>query len=759
MWLKWLPWKIIAGRLARSHGFTDPIAILSHVRRFSQPSEVNEPIELLRAGVVLHARGLINSRVIQHNLDWVWPYWVNQQFDPKSAAFIPRAFSMTHINLSARNWTAVGIPGRSEYPVVDPDGVVMPFWDGWSIDAWMLSDQGELLSPAHPSRDVRQRLAMDKNLSIITESQSDNHRLVNTVQCRQAAGGMFCCLDLTARSRRPAWLIISLRPYNPEGISFLHKLEFHKDQNRWDVNGKETVLLSDRPNRQVMSDYNKGDVAFTWRTAAVEKTKLTCNVGMATAAAMFRLEPDQTRTIRAAIPLGPKKRPVPSLGDITFDDDSGVWPDVLKGHCALTLPYKNYQYLFDAAVRSVVLHCPDEVYPGPFTYKRFWFRDAAIIVYALLRMGMFGRCEKLIDKFFPKQTALGYFHSQQGEWDSNGQVLWAIGQYCRLSNTKIKDSWLRPVVQGAKWITRKCTPAEPETPTSGLLPAGFSAEHFGPNDFYYWDDFWSVAGLKAAAELLEGTAYETLSRAFRVQADDLLEAIAKSLRHCQRRLHRPAMPISPHRRLDSAAIGSLAASYPLNLFSADSDRVADTAAYLLDNCLVDNAFFHDITHSGINPYLTLHLAQVAMRLGNPKFAGLIERIAELASPTGQWPEAINPRTGLGCMGDGQHVWASAEWILMMLDSFVMQRDGKLVLCAGVSERWLKQDSTIEVGPVATEWGPVHLKLKTGAKRVTVKWDGHWHRQSPEIVIQLPNEDPVSVQEGQDKMEFSRVAQR
>src|SRR6056297_3318575 len=120
MWLKWLPWKFIVSKMARSHGFTDPIAILSHVRRFSQPSEVNEPIELLRAGVILHARGLINSRVIQNNMDWVWPYWVNCQFKPDHPAFIPRAFSLTQINLSGRNWTSVGLPGYSNYPIVDP---------------------------------------------------------------------------------------------------------------------------------------------------------------------------------------------------------------------------------------------------------------------------------------------------------------------------------------------------------------------------------------------------------------------------------------------------------------------------------------------------------------------------------------------------------------------------------------------------------------------------------------------------------------
>jgi len=102
MWLKWFPWRFIVRRVARAHGFLDPIALLAHLRRFAQPSEVHEPIELLRAGVVLHARGLLNSRVLRHNLDWVWPYWVERQFDPKDNAFIPRAFSLTHINLTHR---------------------------------------------------------------------------------------------------------------------------------------------------------------------------------------------------------------------------------------------------------------------------------------------------------------------------------------------------------------------------------------------------------------------------------------------------------------------------------------------------------------------------------------------------------------------------------------------------------------------------------------------------------------------------------
>ncbi|MEO7423731.1 MAG: hypothetical protein ABI036_01000, partial [Fibrobacteria bacterium] len=138
MFLKWLPWKYLVRRAARQHGFLDPLLIMSRLAGFAQPSEVGEPIELLRAGLVFHARGLMNTRAIQNNLDWIWPYWVERQFNPRDASFIPRAFSISHVNLSHRNWTAVGQPDSPYLPIVDPSGLVTPYYDGWSLDAWIL---------------------------------------------------------------------------------------------------------------------------------------------------------------------------------------------------------------------------------------------------------------------------------------------------------------------------------------------------------------------------------------------------------------------------------------------------------------------------------------------------------------------------------------------------------------------------------------------------------------------------------------------
>ena len=31
----------------------------------------------------MHLRGLLNTLAIQSNRDWVWPFWVERQFDPR----------------------------------------------------------------------------------------------------------------------------------------------------------------------------------------------------------------------------------------------------------------------------------------------------------------------------------------------------------------------------------------------------------------------------------------------------------------------------------------------------------------------------------------------------------------------------------------------------------------------------------------------------------------------------------------------------
>jgi hypothetical protein len=420
----------------------------------------------------------------------------------------------------------------------------------------------------------------------------------------------------------------------------------------------------------------------------------------------------------------------------------------------LQVPDQKFQALYEASLQTLILHSPDDVYPGPYTYKRFWFRDAAFIINGLLCAGLIQRAERALDRFPSQQDSNGYFHSQDGEWDSNGEALWIIRRFSELTGRPPKPDWQKAIRRGGQWIGQKRLSGESGVPHAGLLPAGFSAEHLGPNDYYYWDDFWGITGLQSAA-YLTGFFDDVIAETFKREAKSFAEALDKSLVGVEKRLRRPAMPASPYRRMDAGAIGSLVVGYPLQQCAPDDARLLDTVEFLLANCFFKGGFFQDMIHSGINAYLTLHVAQVLLRAGDPRYLELMDTVAALASPTGQWPEAIHPRTLGGCMGDGQHSWASAEWVLMIRNCFVREEGRRLILCAGVAKRWLKPGALVSFGPAPTAFGTVSVTLqveKVGS-RVKVTWQGEWHTEAPEIEVRLPTYETKVCPPGQQSVEL------
>ncbi len=744
LWLKWLPWRFFIRRIARAHGFLDPVALLARLHRFAQPAEVAEPVELLRAGVVFHARGLINARVIQHNLDWVWPYWIERQFDPEDDAFVPRAFAITHVNLTHRNWTAIGLPDVDALPIVDPRGLLTPHYDGWSLDAWVIGDDGRRLLPSR-SGQVRQRWEMGDDLAVVTQAEQDGLALDSHASVQIESALPVCRLRLGARCDTDGWLVLALRPYNPEGISFIHQAALSPGRTGWSIDGEQAVTFSAPAQRHHVADYRAGDVAIHLRDRE-DETAGVCEVGMATAAALFRLEAGQARELVVRVPLLSETRP-PQTAPVT-------WRQALQGVCEFEAPDERFRYLYAAALRTLILHSPSDVYPGPYTYKRFWFRDAAFIIHALLCAGLTDRAERALDHFPPRQTARGYFHSQEGEWDANGQVLWIMQRFCALTGRTPKPDWRQPILRGARWIGRKRLTEERDSPHAGLLPAGFSAEHLGPNDYYYWDDFWGIAGLRAAATLCTSMGDEAAAEEFLGEAGAFAADVDRNL--AAARLARPAMPASPYRRLDAGVIGSLAVGYPLQLCPADDPRLLDTVEFLLENCWVRGGFFQDMIHAGINPYLTLHIAQVLLRAGDLRYLQLLDTVAALASPTGQWPEAIHPRTGGGCMGDGQHVWAAAEWLMMVRHLFLREEGDRLILCQGVPARWLEGDAVVSFGPASTAFGTLALELIPADNHVKVAWEAEWHDAAPAIEVRLPGLRSVSVPAGTAFVELEKA---
>lgn len=724
---QWLPWRWLIRALARAHGVLDPLQVLARLENLAQPSEVAAPIELLRAGIALHARGAINGKVIQQNLDWNWPYWVRQQFDPRSKAFLPRGFSFAQVNLTHRNWTAVGCPGCEAMPIVDPRGLLTPFWDGWSLDAWLLPEDKDPLCPSRESRIDQQLLMDDDELAVRTVIEREELRLVSHACVLLDQDSASCRLTCRADMPVPGQFVLSLRPFNPEGAGFVEHIALHDDRRGWDVDRTPCVRFDRPADHHVASTYHQGDVAIDLGRRD-ESVFCRCDVGLASAAAVYDVQANEPFQLEATIDLSADK----SIKTMLPRGRPASWAQALQGTARLDVPDPDVRYLYDSSLRSLLILSPNNVYPGPYTYKRFWFRDAAMILHALLSANCVEPVERSMQTFTSRQTLAGYFQSQSGEWDSNGQVLWLLGRYCEMTGKTLDASWLKPLKRAGRWIQRKRLPDNDDSAHAGLMPAGFSAEHLGTNDYYYWDDFWSIAGLDALATTLRSHLQDAQADTCQRQAASLRQAVDRSLERSRSTRRHEGTPASPYRRMDSGAVGSLAASYPLHLWGPDDPRVEGTVDYLMEHCLIDDCFFLDIIHSGMNAYLTLTLAQVLLRKGDPRYLRLLRGVARAASPTGQWPEAIHPHTGGGCMGDGQHAWASAEWVMMIRNLFVREEAQSLILCSGVPRSWLKEQQPLSFGPTLTRFGPCRVILEPQHHGIDVRWEADW-RTPPEHI--------------------------
>jgi hypothetical protein len=351
---------------------------------------------------------------------------------------------------------------------------------------------------------------------------------------------------------------------------------------------------------------------------------------------------------------------------------------------------------------------------------------------ALVAIGAAGRCRRAIDRFSARQLANGYFRSQEGEWDSNGQVLWIMERYAALTGQALERDSLDSMASGVGWIDRKRSQGDEESRHAGLLPAGFSAEHLGPNDHYYWDDFWAEAGLRAAGRALgRAGRRENAETALRL-ADEVRRSIQRSIERIPASRSLGGIPASPYRRMDAGAIGSLVADYPLQLYPPAAPRIMQTINILIDKYFHKGGFFQDIIHSGINAYLTLDVAQTLLRAGDLRYRDLMRTVAGLATSTGQWPEAIHPQTLGGCMGDGQHGWAAAEWVMMVRNCFVREESDRLIVGSGLFDEWFQSDDELYFGPTLTPWGPVTIRVERPRSEPTLFIDGQW-RQKPPVV--------------------------
>jgi hypothetical protein len=487
--------------------------------------------------------------------------------------------------------------------------------------------------------------------------------------------------------------------------------------------------------------------------------------GLAQAAFVYPLA--HGATLRVALPLEPETRTrrrgrtrrrvarAPSYPAVVpaAEDVARGWVAQTRRGMRLSLPDPKLEEAVDANRRYLLLlHDGDDITPGPTTYHRFWFRDAAYMLAALGVYGFHDEVGQVLASYPGRQRSDGFFFSQRKEWDANGAALWALQQHWRLTRDRsLPAGMVDAIAHGTQWIERKRhtrkrrdeRSAPDDAALRGLLPPGVSAEHLGPYDYFYWDDFWGVAGLRAGAELLAAVGEPTASADASRFAATMWADVERSLARTADRLGTAAMPAGPRRRIDPGLIGSLAACWPLDLLPPDDKRMVATADVLRERFTLagGRAFFQGISHTGLGTYLTMQLAAVELLSGDRRCLDRLAWMMKAATPTWTWPEAVHPRLPGGCMGDGHHGWAAADFLSFVRMLLVREvPGGGLALSSAVPDAWLGQGWEVHDAPTAN--GHLSYAVRWHGDRPALLWELTPHPGASDPVrLTAPGLDP------------------
>lgn len=807
--------EILLGAYLRWSGKRHLIPLLKSLKHAGRPADVAFPAELVEQGLSLVLAGLNNTLAMQSNSSWIWPYWVERQIDPASEAFLPTGTNVIKSNLTARNWTSLGVDGSDREAMIDPVGMVTLRPYGWSWFPYLRMDDAsffpprltgtrqELLEGVLPV--VITRYAARPDLEWFSEciALRDGDGIPDTIATGFSAEPEGVGGGGRARRDEPEWLScthvirnlsaravtvtfgVSLRPYNPLMFSPIGALRHERaprgEGSMFRVNGKPALLLPQAPHRVTLSNRWQGDSLRAGRSGDAARLDSDSGVISASAEYHWTLEPGETRRLaslgviarrafsaQAAFPL-PWKRtggpastarvPTPEELAVRRDDEVARLRAAGERGLRIDIPHEELLRAFRAVKNRLhVFDDGDRFTPGSFLYHGHWFRDAAFIALAFDQMGFGARVAGKMEAGLRRQDRRGFFRSQNGEWDSNGQALWTmVGHVQRGGDPGLLARAWPALRRGARWIDRmrrktRGRGAAPgaegaRAPHHGLMPAGFSAEHFGPNDHYYWDNLWSLAGLEKlawAARLLGRAREEARLRAliadFRADVDASMDAAF-------RRAGGEGLPCSPYRDMDSAAVGNLVGLSPLAVVRPGAEWVPGTVEHLARNYLRDGLFLQKIIHTGLNPYLSAQLARALLVRQDPRAYTVLEGLLRHGGPTRAWPEAIHPRTGGGCMGDGDHGWAAAEFLNLIRDFLVREEDGALLLCSGVPAGWFAAGSPLSVDDAPTLHGAVSFRVfretrdqaDEHAPAVLVEWSlrRRPHQDAAPLVLCLP----------------------
>ena len=662
------------------------------------------------------------------------------EFVHSVAADYPRGWFPRYWLREQSYWTPVGGPEGKRRALINEEGLVEVDEAGFSLEPFVIT-AGKNITWA----DVKCTARLAKGGAPVPSVVWNTEGLVLEILPWVDGGADDLTLHVTYRltcdkPQLETRLIVSVRPFqvNPPwqafrnlgGRSPIHQLACK--ENGVLVEGRQ-VIVKPHPDTSGAGAFEEGGVLWTLAQGEVPPSQeIDDPCGLASAVMEWSLpHGESVMEVTVSVPYFEKARLSTPGGSAKA---LARWRKTL-GTVEWRVP-KSAQPAFDAfrtaAGHILINRDGPAIQPGPRRYTRSWVRDCVIMGAALAKAGLPFALHEFLTWYADFQREDGFSPcvvDRDGvdwlvEHDSHGQFLWGVREvYREGSDSEFLGKMLPHVHKAASYLTALRAERMTEdyrkgaqAACFGLLPESASHEGYLAHHVHsYWDDFWGVRGLEAAAHLAETAGDLSASNRWRSEAvrfqEDLLRSIDKVILE-KNLAYIPGSvewaDFDPTATSNAVAMLDFATALPAGPLDA-------MLATYLDG-------FHrkhrgEMVWTNYTAY-EIRIIGAFVRLGKRDTANeLLDFFLSDRRPIewNQWPEITwrDPRSP-GHLGDVPHTWIAAEYLLALTSMVAAEREAsaELVLASGMPWAWISETGGFSVRKLPTRFGPLDFKIRS-----------------------------------------------
>ncbi len=678
-------------------------------------------------------------------------------------------------------WTVAGVRADEKEALINEEGLVEVDRKGFSIEPF-LYEGGQLVT----WNDVQSEQALaDRYLPIPSVTWAyAGLKLEVTALAAGKAGESSLYLRYALRNdsalQRHGSLFLALRPFQVlppwqslnllGGVSHIRNIAY--DGNTVSIDDGKRVYPLVKPERFGAASFAQGSITDYLRTGHLpDKTAVSDALGYASGALEYRfdLQPGTEHEVFLAVPFHQASKPPPvnlpagdarTLWDETYSAVRKDWESVLN-RVELRLPQgarKITDTLRTTLAYILINQDGPRIQPGSRTYERSWIRDGSLTSAALLGMGHTDEARDFIRWYAQYQYGDGKVPccvDGRGadpipENDSNGQWIYLIMEHYRYTRDVgfLIEMWPQ-VVKAVDYIEYLRSQRITEDFKSadkrvyyGLVPESISHEGYSARAVHsYWDNFFVLRGLKDAASLaaiLGEDAYAETVTASRDAFEDHLYASLDGSISMHRIDYIPGAVELGDFDVTATSIGV----DPLgDLRRLPQPALARTFDRYFD--LFDRRRRGEGVSENYTPYEWRILGALLHMGQKERGHELLQFFLEDQRPAAwnHWAEIVwRDRDAPRFIGDMPHTWVGAEYIRAVRNMFVFEResDQALVIGAGLTGDWVKNEEGVAVRRLPTYYGTLNYSARTlGENGLAIRMSGDVVVPPGKIVIRSP----------------------